>query len=660
MLGNYDYYSDRGSYGMKESQGDFPVFMLVGIDNYGVRFRIASNSVSNNDSDSKWVIRKARVMVTRFWDASTCYLVLQSHIPNLTDPIPSLPELDGKELQPEDDIEVWAGYTSDNESFNGGLQRKIFTGSIDIIDRVGTDRGGHSITIQGRDRMKWLMDTVVSYNAYNDQNPSSIFSVKDLSPGEAEFKPRSEVILEIAQRGIGYIPKLANSSDRFIEKGAVYDIHIAANDPSDETRIDNPDFHYQSMEDTPGFSLSNLNRYTIKSYTYGTNFEKEALAYKNPAFNIYVSRPGFDNVNEAIGGIGLNTMNQSPIDFIKYLAQHEVYPTELFQDHMNGCLYYTPRMNDIVGLDDRTGNEVKGKTYKGGAINVTVENSPPKSDRLFRTYYYRPESCIKTGKALSKDIDFRQQIFVLKEEESSLSVRTNYTVSNSSPDTDNSIIIHYKSKPSSWEGKDFPSYFMQIDDENVETAAEAGAIATTFAGIHSRDTKSGMITLQGDPTLSPSEAIQIIGGMKTQDYKKEKYESELKDFLNAQDIVNRDVRNLQEQIWNAREESKKARFDNRGQPVDKGESKDTSSKGECDARTPTVDGTKREACINNLNKEVNTSEVVETDKISGVESNDFYSAQQPPSIYRIEAIIHKYNDDKEGYYTEAMILSPYG
>lgn len=700
MLGNYKFKEELGDPSMKQRQGDFPVFSFYGLDKDGRHHLLADNRIRENNL---WVIKKARVMITRFWDASTFYLVLQAHVPNFSSRIPELPKIKDYPLQAEDDIEIWAGYSNEVDVADRDFQR-IFIGSIDIMTWVGSDREGVTLSVQGRDRMKWLMDSTISYNAVTDANDSRAFTAENIRSGEGDLIPRSDIILELAQRGIGFVPGIDTGAKRAILKGDVYDVSI-----DKENKINQPDWLYNSEDLTRNkVKLSNIDRSAYRIIPGdngpGIDFGREVtdqVSNKNPSFNMYVTRPGFSAVDESIGGIGLQVVDQTPIDYIKYLAQQEIYPTELFQDHKNGDIYYTPRLNDTIGLD-----------YP----------SEKSKRRLYRTYFYRPESLF-SELVLPEDysIDIRQQILVLKEESSSLSVRTNYIVGNSSTGSGgNEVVINFQSKPSSWKNRDYPSRYMQINDELIDTAFEAGAVASAKARIFSRDTRSGMMTIQGDPTFSPGECVQIYGSLKTQGYSPLKYNRERKAFFVAQDVLKKSIMNLQEKVWNGRDRSENkdiseemggagSFFNEENDQEQENLTKEEINKilieeilergsqeltkeelnqqiEDIQNRQANADLTEEEKNqidrileiqnqeiqrkenpnftidqIKTTNLEDDEDQEIYSDLLSGDLSGigDFFSANEPESIYRVEAIIHKLSDGREGYVTELSLLSPF-
>lgn len=697
MQGNYQYYESLGHPSMKQRQGDTPVFSIYAIQKDG-SFKLIAINTDRNAVNSKWVIKKTRVHVTRFWDASTFYAMLQTQAPNPDGPIPELPKVDGKRLQQEDDIIIFARYFNqvDAAGSNYGRQYPLFIGSIDTIAEVGTARGAHTVEIQGRDRMKWLMDSTISFNAVTDGNPSRI-TPSDLDPNDKNgVVARSDIILEIAQRGIGFIPNINTGCPRSIEEGAVQD--VSDDQPgetskgeagNDKIGVEDPNFHYTNKVDE-NVNLSNLGR-----LYYDYNSAKQAnTTLKNPQFHLYVTRPGFSKADEAIGGVGINVVDQTPIDYIKYLAQHEIYPTQLFQDNKNGCLYYTPRLNDTVGLAGVAG--LQGLVLDQTAAQYTGDGDPQSSGvperllndarmRLYRTYYYRPEYAIASKKKGDPNIDLRQEIRELKEEESSLSVRSDYIIGNSqASDSRKDIQLHFKVKPSSWEGKDYPCRFKQISDQLIDNVAEAGAIAAAFASIFSRDTRAGMMAVQGDPTLSPGECVQIRGSLKTQDYTANDYFQELSSFLASQSVLNQSIFELQAKVLGVRLDEQKRReekakedditafgvgnsdnSDGGGEITafgfSSGSSDSASSSGSSGSsdtsEIPKLDGSGDTQKIQNLADANNYN-----DLIAGVKSGDrpnFLASADPPSIYRVESVTHHLNDEEEGYVTKAALLSPY-
>jgi hypothetical protein len=309
--------------------------------------------VSTTDTyTNEWLVSGVKTTVTRFFSCSTATIMLTCDISDQSMHTPLLPE----NLYQERDICIWGGFIdsmrpiTQKDLIDGRLLR-VFVGIIDTVQFTGSGTGGHTIALSCRDRLKWLMDT------------SNTFDIGSIQ-GDVIY--RSDLILQIAQKGIGFIPEIQNPENP-------NEIFNSNEDPKKRiiTRGDGPFVHdlskdYQknplkAITEVPSFEDIYLSR-------PNTDIEPGLLAgktintlkvEKNPRFYIYTSRVGISSQNTA----QLMIRQQHPIDMIKTLTMQEVYPTDMFQSHVDGNFYYYPRAADYNSL-----------------------NAP---QRYFRTYFFR-------------------------------------------------------------------------------------------------------------------------------------------------------------------------------------------------------------------------------------------------------------------------------
>lgn len=421
---------------------------------------IFSNESTDLNSKSRWTVSGVRTMVTRFWAASTAYVVLS------TQALDTLPEYPTDKAGIEREVCIWTGYLDFlrpvvPQDLGTRLLRR-FVGVIDLVKSVGSAAGGYTITLQMRDRIKWLMDTVVTYNPTQEA-------------GEKEL--RSNLILEVAQRGIGQVEGDKAGGCAVCGKKILWDEKYLYDlgDTGDQKQS-------SSVTSVPPANLWYLDGGPLVATTRTAN----RSVSKYPHFRIYTTRTSI-NLQQ---GPNFLVANQVPIDILKFMAMQEVYPTEVFQDNRDGNFYYSPRANDVTGLKD------------------------PK--RFFRTYYFRdyPNSLpVDGGNAAPPDIN--QLLHAFSEEQSSLGLKTNFWVHKNAPTAQGAAqddwTIHLRTRPKVLEGVEYACKFTRIFDDTITTAEEAAVVALNAARIMGKEVRAATAVLLGDPTLVPGEVVQILG-----------------------------------------------------------------------------------------------------------------------------------------------------
>lgn len=322
---------------------------------------------------NEWLISGVKSTVTRFFSCSTATVMLTCDVSDQSMYTPLIPEA----LQQERDICVWGGFIESirpvtKDDLTKNLLR-IFVGIIDTIQFTGSGTGGYTISLSCRDRLKWLMDT------------SNTFDIGSI---QGDTISRSQLILQIAQKGIGFVEEPNSQTEqrkgenkslkRIITKKEGQYIHDLAE--SSKTKP------LAGLTDVPSFELIyNSDPFdNTKNGPLAGNTTCKLEVERDPAFYIYTSRVGISTQNTA----QLMIRQQHPIDMIKTLTMQEVYPTDMFQSHVDGNFYYYPRAADFNSLNDpkryfrtyffRTTPSLQQKDllqYKGYPVSIKIDDN---------------------------------------------------------------------------------------------------------------------------------------------------------------------------------------------------------------------------------------------------------------------------------------------
>lgn len=421
---------------------------------------IISNFVESSVIDdyykpsSKWMLSGARVMITRFWASSTASIVVVPHIPSGNYNLPEFPE---DQLGIEREFCLWLGYiekvraVTQKDLTDGNLVR-VFVGVFDNDKATGSEKGGYTVQLQARDRMKYLMDSEVYYST------TEITSIFNTPRGIS----RSDLIHDIARRAFGNAPSAISGIS--------------------------PANYYNAKVVNKGSLSQDIETGAINPYAfYNTNLKGRTRTTddvsSNPDINIITTRVKIGGEQDKDqNGLNFILNGQVPLDIIKSVAFQEVYPTEFFQDSRDGNYYYGPRANDSSGLDD--------------------------SDRFNRTYFFNaPEG--------ANGLDINQNLIAYREEFSSIGLKTNFFVSVNSPlnslTPHNDYVLHLATKPFSLKNVDFVPKFHRINDPTIKTPEEAAVVALSAARIWAKETNVAMAVNIGDPSIVPGEVVQIFG-----------------------------------------------------------------------------------------------------------------------------------------------------
>ncbi|MGG6283673.1 hypothetical protein ACQ4M3_19000 [Leptolyngbya sp. AN03gr2] len=559
MIETASFYPDLGAPCHQRVSGATPVCAVTTLkhneilfSNLAFRNNQTSDRADQNPAENTpvWAISEALVYLQRFWATSTARITLTCHLPSASSKPPLLPiyqkNIGSQEynfrLQPEDEICVYFGYINGirpvtPEDIKENRLLRVYTGVVDTLSAMGTPRG-IALTISCRDRIRYLMDTFVSLSPLESgAEISSITKALGGSGGESSGLRRSDLILKVAQMGIGYIELqkgeskiltqtvqyqdeltgkteervFVNINGKRIERGFVQDLNDFTKDKTKPLlqELKPPDFFYRCEK----------NR--TERYIPLTGKTVNEPLDINPAmrFNIIVGRLGFETENLVRN---FSIENQIPIEFIKFLANQEPYPTEMFMNHSDGQFYYTPRSNDGSGLSDpkRFYRTYYFRNTPDGMGNTNLIDSivPNHIKNLAKTPAQTVSGCRINApfeyKQIFGRVDQNQMLINFKEEFTTAALKTNFIVANAAPSSEKgeaTKILHLAARPSFLRGREIAGRTMYIIDQTISNHSEAAAIAASVARATAKELKSASMTTLGDPSLVPGEVIQVIG-----------------------------------------------------------------------------------------------------------------------------------------------------
>ncbi|MFB6284788.1 MAG: hypothetical protein ABEK59_12815, partial [Halobacteria archaeon] len=322
-----------------------------------------------------------------------------------------LPEFP-QELRPEDQFCIYLGYidrpreiTQDDLKFNRLL--RCFVGVVDTIQFTGSGTGGVTIKVEARDRVKWLMDSEIYYQINDGINPNQ----------------RSDLILDITRRSVGDI---RNSDGEKTCQGCGIEVQKG-----------------ETVDPQKGSAaIPEASKWYDEDLLDGQTVNKGLSVPESPKMNIFTSRT-LDQYEKKAQYL---LRQQYPTEMLRFLANQEVYPTELFQDNRDGNFYYTPRSVDIDSLEDNT--------------------------RFRRTYYFKVPSEDLTLDINQKPINFR-------EEKATLATKTDFLIQNggTADQGGQQYMVHFKAVPYELRNKNFACKYKRVKDPSIQKIGEAAMVA---------------------------------------------------------------------------------------------------------------------------------------------------------------------------------------
>lgn len=322
-----------------------------------------------------------------------------------------------------------------------------------------------------------------------------------------------------------------------------------------------------------------------------------------------------------------------PLEYIKQMSNLETVMTEVFVDHRTGDFWYCPRGTDVTGLNDST--------------------------RMFRTYFNRicPDG-VSTLYSTGSDTNNAfngvhpcQMLILYREEQSTINWRSNIIVSKSNgDDSGEAMTLHLRVVPPRFEGRAFPCTYYTVNDPSINSSAEMVGVALAHARNVGKEVRAATAHLIGDPSLTPGEAIQIVGSMPKNSISsltnKEVLDNAIKDRENFIEYYNAYLDlavSLNSQV--------KQSTDTGVQQVNIDSGYITAESGT--SITPSNSGGTNTESMCNITPSTNAED-------SPKPNNEKITFKEDPStIWRLEGLIHRFNDGKPGFYTEIALVSPF-
>jgi len=632
----------------QQANGQVPVFVVT--DLTGV---ILLSSVPT--PSSRWVIQRVRANITRFWEASTAFIKCSVELLDPHEPLPPLTFVEPYRptyqttssgstptdlkvantsstrvkypLGEGDEICIYGGYLNQlgippQQSDLGTKLLRILVCSIDTVIDSSSAADGIAFTIECRDRMKYLMDSLSSFNsAESEQVLSSIGTAAGTGTGKLS---RADVIMAIARRSVGDLRD--NSTCGITNCGF---------------SINNDTTNSQSVDVTDGYDgYANYKQGSGHYFLGGRTTDSISEVTVFPNFAIITGRMPFSSGSDL--QMNYVVSERVPIEYIKYLSLQEPVMSEVFVDHRTGNYWYCPRGVDTTSLSD------------------------PK--RFFRTYFSRvaPQgvnTLYGTGGSspyTSDHVHPCQMLILYREEQSTISWRSNIIVEKAqATSTGDDLSLHLRVIPDRFQGRAFACTYFTVIDPSISSAAEMVGVALAYARAKGKEVRAATCHMVGDPSLTPGEALQILGAAPKTQITTQSHA----DILQAaiQDKTNFTTyygayQQLATSITQAIKNDPNGQT-NIATPVTLAPGY-LSTSGSNDGSTPT---------ITPLNSGITASQSMCNVTLQAPGSGDTPPANNqqisfqsdPTTIWRVEGIIHRFNDGKPGYYTELALITPF-
>jgi hypothetical protein len=497
------------------------------------------------DRPLEWAINYIKVTIVRDWSSSIANIMLTSSIPsNLCDcpPLPNLSKIRGGNypyLTVEDEIRIYMGFigavgqpiTADmldeipvdlcpegvecgipsGESFKQDPNKPlcpVFWGFIDNISVSADIKSGYRVLIQCRDRTRVFSDTkIISIPALSGRSRN--LTDKGVKTGLADGR-REDILIQVARAATGRLfdstgNVLYQSTSKDGKSDTCWKPVIGGSDLLEENKYQ-PGWGESGVQYKP--SELGVMRYTgfegdvVSGLTRVSPPEDPALwireamfkimlPYSEPRFHMWVQRPPLVAV---AGAAVFQIKEKTPIEVMTFLANSEERPTDFYASHVNGDFIFAPRMLDTSGFYD--------------------------PNRFYRTYFYNSYPRTLSSNPPSPN----QMIISMRSVTSSLAAFNRYVLIDATTEGASNafldkLVLSMETTPWSLDDRDVkPPCRVQIiydgnltayGNEDYQQAGAAITVALSHARTWSKELQGIQITIMGDPTLYPNEAIRV-------------------------------------------------------------------------------------------------------------------------------------------------------
>lgn len=457
------------------------------------------------DTTLQWVISAIDVLQTRDWSTSEARISVTTNQPDPLGKLPKLPDLspfrkgNRKSIGTEDEIRIYLGYIPIGTSVGPDLLdeypfsftnlegvthnstkplKPVFWGFIDKVDHVASAGGGSRIIFSCRDRSRIFADTrIISI-------PSLQGSLGPTTSSGFARGERGQILMDIANsvsNTLGEDIKEGGESEdswKPILEGLCYS-GVSSIDVEGEKKITRtpPPADPQAWLKTASLSI----------------MEEQA----RPRFHRWVERPPLTKGSESAI---LQVEDKTPLEIFDYLAKHEESPMDFYCSHVNGDFVFAPRIVDFSGFDD--------------------------PERNYRTYFYRGTPDLGPDQIPSNP----QRIMEMRVVSSTLATFNKFIVLDDTINGSSTSFLQNirtgvyvlpwglkERKDPSGRNLAPPPRAQIIHDgalDNYENP-QFGALMVGLSAsrIMARDLDGIQITILGDPSLYPGEAIRVYNSV---------------------------------------------------------------------------------------------------------------------------------------------------
>lgn len=461
-----------------------------------------------------WSIRSVKVTIVRDWNTSVAQIVLTTELPQANQKVPSLPDISSYRggnypyLTYEDEIRIYAGWIDSPStpicaemldqypldlcpkdleeqgrcgpageySFKADMSKPlvpIFWGFIDTINVVA-DKGIQCV-LQCRDRSRIFSDTkIISIPELQGSNALAS------DEGGLATGDRSGMLLSIARSATGTFIEDVNQGSRTRWKQVL-------GSEEEGTKV------FTGYEGDPNIELNKLEPPEDPAGWIRAAVFKPMDIEGRPRFHRWVQRPPYKKGN---GAAVFQILNRSPMEVVQFLANTEERPTDFYASHVNGDFVFAPHVLDTSGFYDE--------------------------NRMYRTYFFKSYPlCMADNPP-----PVNQMIISMRSASSSLGTYNRYIIVDSETsggygdfieniqmamEIDNWNVVGRKVMPPS---RNFIIYDGSLGSYDGGNKAGAALLTGITAGrTTSREMAAMSMTVVGDPTLYPNEAVRVYNSV---------------------------------------------------------------------------------------------------------------------------------------------------